>query len=305
MNDIKKIVIDKKQKPCYSLCEAYDTKRICHKWSKNTYTLNFVNIVKYYDYEKALGKYDENYEFETWKQERFEKERKEMEERKESLKKFRESLSLGTFDYDYDDGGVKYYRRKQPEDYVEQIDFKEGLFLHLSDNDDCFLNRYAIVRLLIDEKGYKLSCFFAPAGDRGSEHTTDMYFWITPAILKALVLSSSIKFSYKIDSNEICQDVDISNFKEYALIYYEKFYLKHCGSIEEKESLRRVYAASKEAQESRKVEEMAREDQENQDFWEDYPALEKLGITKATCKKIMIWGVVIIALLIQIKLMSW
>lgn len=278
MVHIEETIIPENGKVCYALYESFDTGMRAYRWMKGNQTirLNFVNIIDFYDYEQC-------------------------EEQKSE---------------DYSDSN-KYEHRFNYYVYLAEHKYVEELFLHMSDN---FGGHFSLsfkekpLHLCIDGCDYELPCFFA-TGEKGHYRSiSNLYFRITPEILKTLASSSSIQFTYSWSHN--LKNVDISQFKEYALTYYEKVYIENYGNPEEKEYLRvkreaeekRKEEAEKKQQEIenkrqeaegiRKEEERKRKNQENQEFWKEHPLLEQYGITKIFFKKIIIWGAAIIVFLL-------
>ena len=209
----------------YSLSVPYDTGMSFHSLSKHHVKLNLESLVETYDFEQCRLAYEtEN-----------------------------EKDENGFFIY-----GLDYYVKQAPHT------IEEGLFLHFSDDDESFLIRDSAICLTIDGKKYKLPCFFAPNGRRGAYYyTPDLYFKITPKILKELASATSISLSYITKVKETgFKDVKIYDFMEYALVYYEGYYIEHLGTPDEKEKLRQELQAKKDANKKREEEEKARKEQQ-------------------------------------------
>ncbi len=220
-------------KSCFKFSKPFDTKKMFlssenKEWvsKPQTATLNIVNVVEYYDLKQCIKDYED--------------------------------------DDETDEDG--FYVRSL-EDYVDATEhtYKEGLFLLLSDDTNCFLQSNAKLHLAIDgKKNYELQGFFSPAGTRGGYNfTTAIYFQITPPILKSLAFASSIKLSYEVPDDKEkdssskksgFNNLDISRFSKFANAYYEGYYIEHLGTPEEKATYERECQIKKEEY-MRKVEE--------------------------------------------------
>ena len=212
MITIVEILLPESGRTCYSLNESFDTKEKFYKNSKETGKINFLNIIDYYDLKQCLDEYENQ-----------------------------DEDNEDNADVDVNKDKPKAHPKRHNLDYFIKMHLwtKRGLFIELSDNNESFLNRYSSIQLFVDDKCFQLPCFFAPEGTRfGLDYTTACYYEISPAILKALAMSSSIKFSY-FPKDKYPKSINkfISGFQKYALVYYEKYYLENFGNSEEKESL--------------------------------------------------------------------
>ena len=227
-------VMLKNGKTSYTINEPYNTKWYFYfKKVRGVYVkeddrqtpglLNLVNLVEYYNVDSCIDYYNE--------------------------------------DIEQDEDG--YTRHKHDIEYWGRRMHRtceEGLFLHLSDNGRGFLRRDAYLSLLIDQKSYKLQSFFAPVGNKiDDKFTADIYYKITPTILKALALSSSIKLSYNTSDDTSgkwnYENLNISAFQKHALFYFENYYLEHMEDSEKRKSLYRELEAYKETMKTMKTQE--------------------------------------------------
>ena len=129
-------IIFKNGSTCYELGESFNTEKRIGNSGKSA-LLNFASMVEYYDFAQCVRDYEN--------------------------------------DDETDEDGCYVHSLS---DFVESAErnFEEGLFIHLSDQDESYLDRNAKIRLMVDKKSYTLSCFFAPRGCRNSySYTAEMY----------------------------------------------------------------------------------------------------------------------------------
>ena len=178
----------------YNLSDSYDTKKDLRSYY-HTLKLNFINALDWFDFQQC----------------------------KRDCENDTERDDEGNRVHDLD-----YYVSRAPRK-VEQ-----GLFLHLSDERDGYLERVSIVRLKIDGKGYELPLYFEP---RGYYYASDLYFKINAKILKELAVATSISLSYEAKEYGF-NNLDISGFQKYAFVYYDDYYVENLVSPEEKMKIR-------------------------------------------------------------------
>ena len=254
----------------YSLSEAYNTHKHFHSGSDHNAKLNFDSLVRSYDFDQCLREYEEDDETDD------------------------EGCPIHDLDY-----------------YINQAPrlTEQGLFLHFSDDGDSFLRRDAVIRLTVDEKNYRLPCYFAPNGHKiGCQYTTDLYFRINNKLLKELAGASSIKLSYETkDEKEHFENLSIDDFQKYALSYYEGYYIEHQGTPEEKEKLRQELRAQEEAKKEREADEKAQQEQRAAEKkaarkaeWEEADPLSKVWIMLKRN-----WKLVLLILLILYCWAKW
>lgn len=233
---------------CHSLSEPYDTHKHFHSRSERNAKLNLESLVQSYDFEQCWQEYEDDDE------------------------KDGEGYPLHDLDY---------YIRQAP------LKTEKGIFLHFSDDDESFLRRDSVLRLIIDGKKYKLPCYFAPNGHRMAvNYTTDLYYKITSNILKELAAATSISLSYETGSDDAgFKNADLDGFQEYALSFYEGYYIEDQGSPEEKEKLRQELQAQKDAIKKREEEEKVRKEREKAEEkaarkaeWDEADPLSKVWI---------------------------
>ena len=209
---------------CHSLSVPYDTHKHFRSDSDHHAKLNLVSQLEYYNFKKCLKKYDDD------------------------DKRDGEGYRVHYLDY-----------------YVSKAFRKtvRGIFLHISDDGKSLLHRDSVIRLAIDGKKYKLPCYFAPWEEQSYYYTaTNVYYWITPEILKELAVATSICISYeahRVEDVEF-QSIEIADFQEYALAFYEGYYIEKQKTSEEKEKLLQELQSLKDAKKKREEEKKTREE---------------------------------------------